>query len=194
MPKFLDRYDYCSNDKEDRRKRLFYENHIYTIKERKLAKALNSRVEEYIKIVHESELNELKNKMEAPINYIKKVGYIKIINADRSYITIYSYGEDEDEAFIEAIKEIELSYSIDYECEHREELNKEFSDRFLDGKYTENDYHGPFFFAEIALQDLRKYYKEEIPKELIDYYIENLRKIDIGDFKYDYQTNKIVKK
>ena len=79
-----------------------------------------------------------------------------------------------------------------YELFNREELNNEFNKRFIDSKQTEDDYHGPFFFSELALQDFRKYYGDTIPKKIIDNYENHVNSIDGDNYKYDLNTDQFI--
>ena len=84
--------------------------------------------------------------------------------------------------------------SEEYEFFHREKLNLDYSKRFLNGEVTENDYHGPFFFSELSLQDFKKYYGDNMPAMLIQNYEDHVNGIYKENFKYDIAKNRFVKK
>ena len=127
------------------------------------------------------------------IHYRDGIGYISFVNADRDIVDVYFFGNDEDTAFINAIVSYEFDYNQVYELYHRNTLNKIYSERFSDGKVSKNEYHGPFFFAELALKHLRKFYGDDIPKIIIDYYEDYLKKVYLEEYKYDYDTNEVIK-
>jgi hypothetical protein len=126
------------------------------------------------------------------IHYVDGLGYISIINADRNEVRVFGYGKTIEEAFIPILIEHEFVICEDYELNHRQKLNKQFSKRFLNGVYSKDDYHGPFFFDELALQHFRKYYGDNIPEEIIQHYENHLKEVYACDYKYDYATNSLV--
>ena len=42
-------------------------------------------------------------------------------------------------------------------------------------------------------KDFRKYYGDNIPEEIVEYYEIHLAEVGEGNFKYDYETNRLIK-
>ena len=165
-----------------------------TEEESRKTRDIQNKINEYVLTVRgEDGLRYLHQSCAYDIHYFEDEGYISEINADRNLIDIYEFGKTEEEAFIRAIVSFELTISITDELYNRKELNKQYSERFLDGEYHEDDYHGAFFFSEIALQDMRKYYGDNIPPEIIEYYEQHLLNVEHENYKYDYETNGFIK-
>lgn len=190
---YVDSYNYCNE--EDAKKAKFYSYHVSTEEEKIKTEELMKKLEEFIiKTEGNDALKFFHSCTEGKIRYRDGIGYISIVNPDRDYVIIYGYGKTVEEAF--------LSATIDYEfyvCErcawaNRLELYKLFSERFLDGNYSRKDYYVLFFSAELALQEFRKYYGDNMPEEIINYYENRLQKDGFGDYKYDYDTNRLVKR
>ena len=189
--KFIDNYNYCSDEKKDD----FYRNHNLTSEEKQKTDEFMKIMEDFvIKTAGKGTLKFFHNLCpEGKIHYREDFGYITIGNYDRDEVIVYGYGKTIEEAFLNATLDYEFFISENYEWSHRQKLNKQYSERFLNGNYSKNDYHGPFFFAELALQDFRKYYGENIPEEIISYYESYLKEVTNDSFKYDYETNRLVK-
>ena len=175
------------------KKKEFFANHSDTKEEIEKTARLKERIEDYVKSLGQKE--ELKNQwnhIEFNIKYRSGVGYISSIMADRDIVDIYYYGSSEEKAYMNAIIDYESVMCQRYELKNRKKLNKDYSKRFLNGRVSDDDYHGPFFFAELALQDLRKYFGENIPQEFIDYYEKYLKRIEQKDYRYDYESNRLI--
>ncbi len=108
-------------------------------------------------------------------------------------MTVEAYGKTIEEAFLNEAINYEFYVCSNYELFNRQNLNKQYSERFSDGNYSEHDYHGPFFWTEFALQDFRKDYGDAIPENIIHYYENYLMEVINESFKYDYETNSLVK-
>ena len=124
------------------------------------------------------------------IQYFDKFGYIAKVNADRNIVDVYYYGKTHDEAFMRAAYDIAWHYGHWYYSEYREEINKDFANRFEDGVYKEDIHHQGFGYAEHVIQLLRKYYGENIPEEMVlelENYVSDSEEMDL---KYDYATNR----
>ena len=191
----IDRYNYSKAS--DQNKRNYYEKHSLTKTEKEKTQSLRTRMIDFeTKVRNRSNMKELTNDPYRPewrIEYFEGIGYISTINADRDIVDVYCYGKTEEEAFLNAIISHELSMSEEYEFYHREQLNLEFSKRFLDGQVSEYDYHGPFFFSELALQDFKKFYGDNIPEEIINHYENHVNRIYKENYKYDIKENRFVK-
>lgn len=192
--RLIDSYNYSQS--YDREKMNYYQNHISTKLEKEKEESLRNRMIEFeTKVRGKENIDLLLNHPFHPewrIKYFENKGYISSINADRDIVDIYYYGRTENEAFINAIVSYELTLTETYELLNRKKLNKEFSERFLDGKVKENDYHGPFFFSELALQDFRKYYGDNIPEYLIKNYENHVNSLYDTEYKYDLETNRFI--
>ncbi len=190
---YIDSYHYCA--KEDERKEKYYREHIPSEIEKEKTQELMSKLEKYvIKTSGKESLKYFRSCEQGKIQYFEGLGYISVTNYDRDIVNVYGYGKTVEEVFIPILMDYEFWICENYEWSHRQELNKQFSDRFLGGVYTEKDYHGPFFFCELALQNFRKYYSDNIPEEIIQHYEQHLKKIGSGDYKYDYETNGFVRR
>ena len=192
----IDTYHYCQ--KSDKDKMNYYQNYEFTKEEKEKALSLRNRLIKFeAKVRGKCNIKELLMDPYHPewqIEYFEDIGYIAFVNADRDRVDVYYYGKTEDEAFINATVSHELVVSEEYEFFHREKLNLDYSKRFLNGEVTENDYHGPFFFSELALQDFKKYYGDNIPEMLIENYENHVNGIYKENFKYDIAENRFVKK
>lgn len=189
----IDVYHY--SNKDDAKKEEFYRHHILTEEEKIKTEEIMKKLDEFIiKTDGEKSLEYFHNTKEGKIHYRNDLGYITTANYDRDEVIVFGYGKTFEEAFFTALVEYEFDITQSYELHNRQMLNKQFSERFLDGNYSKEDYHGPFFFAELALQDFRKYYGDNIPEELINDYEEYLKSVELEDYQYDYETNRLVKK
>ncbi len=189
----VDEYHYCSE--KDAEKEKYYRNHTLTEEEQAKTKEIMDKLEDFVKKTAGEELLPFFHGYGSTvggIHYREGLGYITVGNYDRDEVTVYGYGKTLDEAFINATIDYEFYFRENYEWANRQKLNKQYSDRFLNGAYTEHDYHGPFFFDELALQDFRAYYGENIPEEIMSHYREHLNKVGLENFAYDYATNQLV--
>lgn len=187
----IDHYNYSLKKCEE--KKAFYEDYQYTEEEKRKANHLHERIVEFIKAVgDEEELKNPFNHIELYIKYRSDIGYISSVNVDRDIVDIYYYGNKEEESFYNAIIDYEAYMQQSFEFLHREELKKDYCRRFLNGIVSEDDYHGPFFFAELALQDLRKCYGDNIPQYFIDYYEDYIKSIEGIEYKYDFNSNSLI--
>ena len=190
--KEIDKYNYCNM--KDKKKDEFYMKHILTKEEEIKTEKFMRKLEDFIiKTEGKDSIIPFNKTAKNKIQYRDGLGYITIDNPDRDEVYIYSYGKTIEEAFSNALIDYEFYICQKYEVNNRQKLNKQFSERFLNGNYSEDDYYGPFFFAELALQQFRKYYGDNIPEEIIEYYENYLKSIYSIDYKYDYKTNSLVK-
>lgn len=180
----------------DVKKEKYYRRRAVTEEEKIKSEEFTKLMEDYvIKTTGEKYLSFFHHRsQEGKIKYMEDLGYVAVVNYDRDIVDVYGYGKTIEEAFRRATLDYEFFFCENYEWSHREKLNKQYSERFLNGEYKENDYHGPFFFAELALQHFRKYYGDNIPEEIINYYNNYLKEVHEGDFEYDYESNCLVKK
>lgn len=188
----IDRYRYCSD--KDKEKEKYYREHKLTEEEQQKTDEFYKKMEDYvIKTNGENGLTYYRYEPEGSIEYREELGYISVGNFDRDEVTVFSYGKNIEEAFLNATINFEFHVYSDYELHNRQNLNKQYSARFLDGNYSEDDYHGPFFWSEFALQDFRKYYGDAIPVNIIHFYEKYLMEVENESFKYDHETNSLVK-
>ena len=188
----IDRYHYCSD--KDKEKEKYYREHKLTEKEQQKTDEFHKKMEDYvIKTNGENGLSYYRYELEGSIEYREELGYISVGNFDRDEVKVFSYGKTIDKAFQNATINFEFHVYSDYELHNRQNLNKQYSERFLDGNYSEDDYHGPFFWSEFALQDFRKYYGDAIPENIIHCYENYLMEVENESFKYDHETNSLVK-
>lgn len=188
----IDRYHYCSD--RDQEKENYYRKHKLTEEEQKKTDEFHKKMEEYIiKTNGENDLSLYRYESEGFIEYREELGYISVGNFDKDEVIVLWYGKTIEEAFLNATINFEFKVCADYELHNRQKLNKEYSERFLDGNYSEDDYHGPFFWSELALQDFRKFYGDDIPEKIIEGYENYLKDFENDSFKNDYETNRFVK-
>lgn len=188
----IDMYHYCSD--KDKEKEKYYREHKLTEEEQQKTDEFHKKMEDYvIKTNGENGLTYYRYEPEGSIEYREELGYISVGNFDRDEVTVFSYGKNIEEAFLNATINFEFHVYSDYELHNRQNLNKQYSERFLDGNYSEDDYHGPFFWSEFALQDFRKYYGDAIPVNIIHFYEKYLMEVENESFKYDHETNSLVK-
>ena len=188
----IDKYHYCSE--KNQKKEKYYRKYKLTKEEQQKTDEFHKKMYDYvIKTNGENGLLYYYDELEGSIEYREELGYISVGNFDRDEVTVFGYGKTIDEAFKNAIINYEFHVYTDYELHNRQQLNKQYSERFLDGNYSSNDYHGPFFWSELALKDFRKYFGDNIPEEIIQNYENYLMKVENESFKYDYETNSLVK-
>ena len=200
----IDEFNYCSSD--NNRTNLYTKDN-YTKEEIEKTREIRKSLLEFIKIVSEDEnyRNELLESdtvydrvtdLDAYyiIHYLENFGYISKGNYDRDLVQVYHYGDTFEEAFRSAIYEFVMNESQFFEAWNREDLNKDFSNRFKDGLVEEDDYYGPFFFAEHSLQLLRKYYGDNIPEDIIKEFEEYVKRFEKMDVIFSYETNRFEKK
>ena len=202
-PKIIDDYHYCY-DKENKRKK--YNKDEYTNEELLKTYKIRKDILDFIRIVFEDNnyhnvLLESKNINEYVIDdtyhgihYLDNLGYIAKGNYDRDHVDVYFYGTTHEEAFKNAICEFVMNRSHYFELINRERLNHDFSNRFKDGTVKEDDYYGPFFFAEHSLQLLRNYYGEEIPKDILNSFEDYVNEVENMNVYYSYETNRFERK
>ncbi len=184
---YIDKYCYSDNEKRDR-----YENYEYTDTEIRKAKSIEQRLMNFIAIAHgfgESEKYRRYHKQR--MHYRDDIGYISFANADRDITDVYSYGKEEDIAFINMMVSYEFEYNRVYGLYHQKELFEEYKSRFH--VETDDENYKPFFYAELAVQDFKKFYGENIPKEIIRYYEDYLELVYENKYEYNFETNKIFK-
>ena len=188
----IESYNYCKKGNKDLDD--FYRRHKLTEEENEKSQELMIKLSDFIvRTSGEENLGIINQSGERDIYYAENLGYISVTNYDRDLVEVYSYGKKLDEAFLTLAIDLESVISQEYELHHREELTKQYSERFLDGSVSEDDYYGPFFFAELALKDFRKYYGDNMPKELVDHYENYLKEVTNDSYKYDFGTNSLVK-
>lgn len=187
---FIISYEYGKgNEKIDSR----YREHVPTKEEAAKTKELMDKLEDFIiKTEGEDSLKFFHSRPEGNIQYIEGDGYVSIVNFDRNEVNVYGYGETVDEAFLAVLIDYEFYVCENYEIAHRSEFNQQFSDRFLDGVCQKSDNFGPFFWAELVLQEFRKYYGDNMPDKLMDYFYRYLKRIGFDDFKYSFEDNCLV--
>ena len=178
--------------KEFTDRELIFEGYLYSDSELEKTKSLKNRIVEYIKTVSGNEPSDyFYYTPECHIKYMESLGYVSIFSFNGFY-EIYYYGTTEDEAFMNAIIDYEMGNGRDFELHHRDELNKEYQERFAEEPIS--NYHGPFFFAEHSLQGLRKFYKNEIPEVIVEAFERYLEEVERKSYKYDTSVNRFVKK
>ena len=198
-PVIIDSYHYCYPEKD---RTEFYVRDKYTEEEINKTIEIRKGILDFIKIVNNDqnlkceylESNEFYERIDANpyygIYYLEGYGYLTNANYDRDDMDIYYFGNTYDEAFKTAIYEYVMDEGQYYELMNRKELNQDFSNRFKDGNVTEDDYYGPFFFAEYSLQLLRNFYGNNIPEELIKEFEEYVKEVEKMDVKFSYETNR----
>lgn len=192
----IDRYNYCNS--YDRDKMNYYQNHVLTREEEEKTNSLRERLIEFEKKVRGVDSTDIysynPDHPEWRIEFFEDKGYISSVNADRDIVDIYYYGRTENEAFLNALVSHELVLCENYESYNRKKLNKDFCERFLGGEEDKEEYHGQFFFSELALQDFRKFFGDEIPKKLINYYEKHVNSLYELEFIFDFELNRFTVK
>lgn len=199
----IDSYHYSNTS--DKSKKEFYQIHNYSVAELAKTSKIRTKILDFKKIIEEDSLmpNDLLGSTEIleyvscnpedNIHYFDGIGYISTGNYDRDIVEIHFYGKTEEEALHKVMIDYLMRRSMEYELSHRDLLNQDYSNRFKDGVVSPDDYYGPFFFAELSLQGLRKYYGNSIPEEIVDRFSDYLFFVTGESFKFDYKTNKLVK-
>ena len=184
----------CEYSLSDKEKDNFFRKKTLTQNEKEKTKELIGALRSFVfKTSGIRGLSRFRYSPEREIKYFENLGYISVVNPDRDMVVVSGYGETLDEALLPILFDYERKRSNNIEWANRQELNKQYADRFLDGEYSEKDYHGAFFVAELSLKDFRKYYGDKMPKEVINHYKEYLKEAGLGDFRYDMDANCLVK-
>lgn len=185
--KIIDQYSYIT--KEGKAKNNYYLKRNFSKKEIEKTKLLQKGFLDFEQKVRGSD--ELLCNCIQGIKYYSDKGYLWWVNADRSLVDIYYFGNEYDEALVNGLIEYEFRINLHRELMRREKLNRQFAKRFPE---INGDYHGPFFFAEFALQDFRKYYGNNIPYYLVRYYEDYLEAVEGENYpnRYDFFENKLV--
>ena len=191
MSEIIDSYRYCNS--YDRDKMNYYEKHKYTKSEKEKTNLIREKILTFEKEINQNDKNiGIGIYPQERIEFFNDIGYISFVNEDRDIIDVCYYGRDENEALINGMIEYEFLINQELEHKNRSKFNKEYSERFLDGKIIEDEYHGPFFFAELALKSFREYFGGIIPTKIVKYYEEYLYTLEGINYKYDYETNGLI--
>lgn len=199
--KIIDTYNYCSSTNN---RTNLYKKEVYSQNELLKTYAIRNRLLNFIQVVEKSigpvalldstKIYDFINTSPyLGIYYLEGVGYISKGNYDRDIVDVYFFGKTEEEAFKTAVHEYVMEESMQYELWNREELNKDFSNRFLNGEVNEDDYFGPFFFAEHSLQLLKKFYGNNIPEEFITDFETYVKEVEKMNVTFNYETNRFEK-
>ena len=189
--RLIDSYCYCS--KKGKKKEEKYISHVYSEQEKAKTASLKKRMEDFIRTVYGNDGINYLNSVhcsEGHIRFFEGKGYITFDNPDYDEVKVYCYGNDEEEAFTNAIISYVLYNSICIETDYREKLDEDYKQRFSDDVNT--NYHGTFYFAELSLRAFRKFYGNNIPQGIVEYferYVSTTRGIN---YKYDYETDSLV--
>ena len=198
-PQIIDEYNYCSTKNN---KTKVYQKDNYSEEEKEKTRKIRKDILDFIRVIisksdyHDSMLESDKvyefvcYETYDGIHYNDTYGYISKGNYDRDIVHVYFYGNTHEEAFKTAVYEIIMDLSHNFELWHREELTKDFCNRFKDGIMEEDEYHGPFIFAEHSLQLLAKYYGENIPKEFLDEFNAYIDHHEDLDLEFNFETNR----
>ena len=202
-PQIIDSYNYCSSTNN---KTKVYHKDIYTEEEINKTREIKRDILNFIRVIEEDENyhDELLESDEIyervcydtyeGIHYNDNYGYISKGNYDRDIVDVYFYGNTHEEALRTAIYEIVMNESHYFEAWNREDLTRDFCDRFKDGVMEEDEYHGPFIFAEHSLQLLAKYYDRDIPKEFLDEFNGYITQHEDLDLEFNFETNRFERK
>ena len=189
--KIIDFYSLYADCDQDKAR--FYQEHEETQDEREKAKRLYDKLRSFTEKVRKINEEQLRKTKEGRIKYRNGIGYISMHQDNNDDITVIHYGDSEEEAYWNALIDLEYHISGEYEWTNRKQLEEDYKRRFPDhpdGKYI---YHGAFFFAEAALQDLQEVYGEKIPQEVLRYYENYASKIEFMTLKYDFKSKGFVK-
>ena len=189
MKEIVDTYRYCNSD--DNSKREFY-NHKQTLKEKKKTKKFKEKINKYIEDLSGKEKIVGKiNHPEKNIKYYERTGYISLVNETQDKVDVFYYGLDEEEAYYNAIIGFEISLNKAIEAYYRDILSSDYKYRF---RNQNNFYQSSFYIAELSLQDLKYYFKDQIPTYILDYFNNYIYECVGEDYIYDIEKNSIVEK
>lgn len=110
------------------------------------------------------------------IGYLEDYGYYATTDADRGDRNIIYLGEKLEDAFVNFVIDALFSYAVDFECTNRENLKKDYLNRFGNMEYNQC-----LYFAEYALNQWSKYYDSNIPNNIIRIYENYLNSILLDD-------------
>lgn len=187
----IEHYNYCEPINENKEK--YYNDYVFTEEENVKTKELQDKFAEFFKNVHNLDMKEdCSTEGLRLIKYRNDLGYVLVYHVDR-YCDVYSYGNNIEEAFNNALIDYETINVCRYVQFNEKELKDLFVKRFPDVKYNQS-----VFITEFSLNDFRKYYGDNIPEDIINFYDNYLKRVtqDIykssESFKYDYETSSLV--
>ncbi len=142
-------------------------------------KELNARVSLFTKKVFEEEYKPSKDYW---FGYLDDYGYYQMDDFDRGWFEVFNLGEDIDEVVFEVLDELLYEKSLEYEQNNREQLQREFNERFADQYLRplfnlDNKYTRAIPMVEYALDKFDKYYDGKIPDTIIKHYEDYLTSI-----------------
>jgi hypothetical protein len=196
MAKIICTYNYKSQDGNDRRNCAYYESE-FTDEELDKTYDLRSRLFDYEQTVRGKKgVEQIKYAKEGSIFYKQDVGYIYLENINRNFTDVMLYGEEEETAFIEAIISREKGISIDQEKAFGDAYRADYSRRFLNGvQYDDQEYIAPFIWAELSLQNISRYYGDNIPENIVSYFEELANQTGFHErkkFSWDSETKQFA--
>ena len=191
--KRVDRYSYTAKDPYNKSKVYFYEKMMTSDYERDKTKALVERLDSYVKLAHDSSVEEEFNyQNNGEIKFKGGIGYFLLGNYDKDVVCVDFLGATENIAFNNAIMHLESVYATQEYSLNVDKYEKEYIPRLMDEYLEANRYHA-LIYSELAMKNIRKYYAEEVPQQIINEYIDYILNIDRKIVKYDYNTNKFIK-
>ena len=144
---------------------------------KEVVKKLYDKIDEYNKLVNNDKSN-------INIGYSPDFGYYTYSKISKENYQLMKLGKDLDVAFLKLV-----IYNIEFENAVRNEQwnKKKFVDSF-EKIYKDMEYTSCLFYAEYILNKLKKYYKDNVPDYVINYFCDYLLKTT----KYEWSYNGVA--
>ena len=173
-----------------------YRKHNFTKNEREKTDEFNARVHEYITVVGGEDLSISDFPSDDTITiYMDYKGYYTSESSKikDGLIALYYHGIDDERAFLNYIKILEIRRAISCVQKNNDIYEQEYYSLFPEDLDNIANYHVPFAISTLALRSYRKYFGENIPEELINTFENYLNTSTNHTYRYDYESNSIVK-
>ena len=140
---------------------------------------LYERVSLFMQKVFEEEYKPSKDYW---FGYLDNYGYYQMDDFDRGWFELFNLGEDIDRVVFEVLDQLLYERSSEYEQNNREQLQREFNERFADQYFRplfnlNNKYARVLPMVEYALDKFDQYYDGKIPNSIIKHYEDYLTNI-----------------
>ena len=155
---------------------------------------IHNLIEDFSMKVYKERENKFLPKKIIGIDYIENLGYCMLIQNQSDY-SVIKFSKDPIIAFKEIIINILIRIGIEYEKLNRDKLREDYQERFNDLEYNSN-----LYIVEYSLDKWLIYYDYKVPKDIISYYEDYLKRatnlewiFDIDSYKFKIKSKILVK-
>ena len=173
----------CYNINKEKEKDNYYRNNDYTEKEKEYTTLLREKLDDYTSVVGGKSINSF-----LETRFFNDLGFISTIKVSDDVVNVFFCGNTVEEAFLNIILTYEVVKAVEFEYWYRDIYEEEYYKR------SGNDnYYNAIIYAELPLQSLKKYYKDNLPEELVSMF-ENFVNNSTGHtYKFDFDKNHFVR-